>query len=311
MLQSLPTDLFKYNRNLLHIDLSLNHLQTLPEGLFSFFPSNLFTNFTWNFFVCNCSLAWASSWISSLENQSISQTFQCHSPVRLRGVLLKDFNPICVPDYVWYILGVLTGVLILSIFITLLYINRWKIYYQWYILLSKKNDREVWVDNPRFVFDAFVAYSERDFQWVLHELIPHMEDNAGLPNVKLCVSDRDWDLGGSFFDNVESSIQCSCKTLCVISRHFLKSEWCKLELSLAHMQLFSENRDVLIFIFLEKIPSERLSQHEKLHRELRKKSCLDWPGEDPDAQRVFWEKLRSLILKPHSENKPCSRVWYW
>ncbi|MGH0172657.1 UNVERIFIED_CONTAM: hypothetical protein FKN15_066679 [Acipenser sinensis] len=297
MLQTLPAELFKYNGKLLHIDLSLNRLQTLPEGIFRLFPSTLYVNLSGNYFTCDCSLAWASFWVKSLGNTTNAEDFMCFAPIELRGKHLKDFNPICIPEYVWYILIVILGITILSIVVVLLYVYRWKIYYQWYLLLSKRKDTEVWENNPRFKYDAFVAYCERDFEWVIHELIPNLENNAGLPNVKLCVSDRDWDLGGSILDNVESSIQRSRRTICVISTNFLKSEWCKLEMSLAHMQLFSENRDVLVFIFLEKIPVERLSQHQKLRREMCKKSCLDWPGGETTAQKVFWEKLRSLIFK--------------
>ncbi|XP_064201648.1 toll-like receptor 13 [Anguilla rostrata] len=303
MLQTIPVDLFKYNKNLVHIDLSNNHLLTLPEGLFNF-PSNIHVDLSSNFFTCDCDLVWVSSWLGSLKNPSVNKNVLCHLPIKIRDLRLMDFKPVCIPPYTWYILSASLGLVAIVGVVSLLYMYRWKIYYQWYIMLSKRKNREVWMNHARFAFDAFVAYSERDFQWVLHELIPHLEDNAGPPYMKLCVSDRDWDLGSTILDNVESSIQRSRKTLCIISSHFLKSEWCKLEMSMAHMQLFSDNRDVLIFVFLEKIPSSRLSQHQRLRRELCKKSCLDWPGSNPKAQRLFWEKLRSLILKRHRETLP-------
>ncbi|KAJ8401053.1 hypothetical protein AAFF_G00390100 [Aldrovandia affinis] len=307
MLQTLPVDLFKYNKNLAHVDLSNNHLVTLPEGLFSLFPSGIYVDLHTNFFTCDCDLAWVSVWLRSLENPAIGHNLPCHLPFEIQGLPLGDFNPVCIPVYTWYILSLSLGLIAMGGTAGLLYVYRWKIYYQWYIMLSKRKNRDVWMNHPRFAFDAFVAYSERDFQWVLHELIPHLEDQAAPPQIKLCVSDRDWELGSTILDNVESSIQRSRKTLCVISSHFLKSDWCKLEMSMAHMQLFCDGRDVLVFVFLEDVPSQRLSQHQRLRRELCKKSCLDWPGSDPDAQRLFWEKLRSLILRPHGEAQPAER----
>uniref|UniRef100_A0A0E9X156 TIR domain-containing protein n=1 Tax=Anguilla anguilla TaxID=7936 RepID=A0A0E9X156_ANGAN len=59
-------------------------------------------------------------------------------------------------------------------------------------------------------------------------------------------------------DNLVDSIYSSRKTICLISRHYLESEWCSREIQVASFRLFDEKKDVLVLVFLEKIPHNQL-----------------------------------------------------
>ncbi|XP_016108195.1 toll-like receptor 13 [Sinocyclocheilus grahami] len=94
------------------------------------------------------------------------------------------------------------------------------------------------------------------------------------------------------------------KTICVISRHYLESEWCSREIQVASFRLFDEKKDVLILVFLENIPSHQLSPYYRMKKLIQKKTYLSWPKPGEDT-RVFWQKLRvALETKGNSEMEP-------
>ncbi|KAK9960337.1 hypothetical protein ABG768_008198 [Culter alburnus] len=102
--------------------------------------------------------------------------------------------------------------------------------------------------------------------------------------------------------NIVNGIYSSCKTICVISHHYLESEWCSREIQVASFRLFDEKKYVLILVFLEHIPSHQLSPYYRMKRLIQKKSYLSWPDPGEDT-RVFWQKLRVAL-----ENKDSSEM---
>ncbi|KAI3359014.1 hypothetical protein L3Q82_015398, partial [Scortum barcoo] len=61
--------------------------------------------------------------------------------------------------------------------------------------------------------------------------------------------------------NITDAIYGSRKSICVISRRYLQSEWCCREILMASFCLFDEQQDVLILLFLEEIPARQLSPY--------------------------------------------------
>ena len=49
--------------------------------------------------------------------------------------------------------------------------------------------------------------------------------------------------------------------LCVVSNHYLHSEWYWLEVQLASIKMFYEHEDVIILILLEEILNYKLSSY--------------------------------------------------
>ncbi|KAK5861858.1 hypothetical protein PBY51_017302 [Eleginops maclovinus] len=131
----------------------------------------------------------------------------------------------------------------------------------------------------------------------MDQLIPNLEGNKS--SFKLCLHHRDFELGRNIVDNIVSAVYNSRKTICVVSRKFLTSEWCSLEIQLASYRLFAEHRDVLLLVFLEQISEKQVSSYHRMRKVMLKKTYLQWPSSDcPDqmhVQELFWNQLRRAI----------------
>lgn len=63
---------------------------------------------------------------------------------------------------------------------------------------------------------------------------------------------------------------------------------------LRSFRLFDEQKDVLILVFLEDIPTSQLSPYYRMRKLLKRRTYLSWPRtmEHPE---LFWEKLRQAL----------------
>ncbi|XP_067264660.1 toll-like receptor 13 [Chanodichthys erythropterus] len=141
----------------------------------------------------------------------------------------------------------------------------------------------------QYRYDVFMSYSAKDEHWVMEELLPNLE-RRGPPFLRLCLHSRDFQLGEDIVENITDSIYASRQTLCLVSRNYLSSNWCSLEMQLATYRLQVEHRDILILVFLEMIPSRLLSSHHRLARLVKTRTYLDWP-QDPEMHEAFWDRL--------------------
>nr|WNO11798.1 toll-like receptor 20.1 [Ctenopharyngodon idella] len=97
-------------------------------------------------------------------------------------------------------------------------------------------------------------------------------------------------VGEDIVENITDSIYASRQTLCLVSRNYLGSNWCSLEMQLATYRLQVEHSHILILVFLKMIPSRLLSSHHRLARLVKTRTYLDWP-QDPEMQEAFWDRL--------------------
>ncbi|XP_073711278.1 uncharacterized protein [Misgurnus anguillicaudatus] len=141
----------------------------------------------------------------------------------------------------------------------------------------------------QYRYDVFVSYSSKDERWVMEKLLPNLEQR-GPPFLRLCLHSRDFQLGQDIVENITDSIYASRRTLCLVSRNYLRITWCSLEMRLGTYQLHVEQRDILILVFLEKIPSRLLSYHHRLARLVKTRTYLDWPM-DIEMHEEFWDRL--------------------
>lgn len=68
-------------------------------------------------------------------------------------------------------------------------------------------------------------------------------------------------------------------------------------------RLFDEQKDVLILVFLEDIPTRQLSPFYRMRKMLKRKTYLSWPRAERHP-RVFWEKLRQALLDKDTGCQP-------
>ncbi len=69
-------------------------------------------------------------------------------------------------------------------------------------------------------YDVFVSCSPADRAWVRDELLPYLEE----AKLKICVADRDFEIGRPVLDNIEQAVDHSRHTLMILTPAWLKSQ---------------------------------------------------------------------------------------
>ncbi|KAK6637655.1 hypothetical protein RUM44_008077 [Polyplax serrata] len=139
-----------------------------------------------------------------------------------------------------------------------------------------------------YEYNLFVSYSDKDRPWVIDCLIPQIQSKG---DVKVCLHERDFQVGLSILENIISSIENSRNIMLVLSTSFLKSQWCQYEMHLAQHRLLEKGRDQLILILLEDIP---IFKRPRILRYLMMtKTYLEWPAKckNPKEIELFWSRL--------------------
>eukprot|EP00063_Salmo_salar_P012002 XP_013986837.1 PREDICTED: toll-like receptor 13 [Salmo salar] len=142
--------------------------------------------------------------------------------------------------------------------------------------------------NPRYRYDAFVLYSRKDKCWVVEQLLLNLEERRP-PFLCLCLHSRDFQLGKDIVENITTSLYAS--------HHFLRSNWCSMELRLATLHLLVEHRD---FLILEDIPHRQTSADHSLARMVKTRTYLDRPRHTT-LQPAFWDHLWTKLAPPEPQ----------
>ncbi|KAG7282730.1 hypothetical protein CRUP_017656, partial [Coryphaenoides rupestris] len=146
--------------------------------------------------------------------------------------------------------------------------------YAYYLLMAFVHDVRERKRKEPHRYDAFISYNVQDEEWVHRELLPALEDERGW---RLCLHHRDFQPGRPIIENITEAIYSSRKTICVISKHYLESEWCSREIQMASFRLFDEKKDVLILLFLEDLLDHQLSPYYRMRKLVKKSTYLSWP----------------------------------
>ncbi|XP_071441612.1 toll-like receptor 2 [Hetaerina americana] len=155
-------------------------------------------------------------------------------------------------------------------------------------------------------YDVFVSYSDHDRQWVLNKLLPKLEMKNDIgddskqcgPAFKVCLHERDFQVGSSILENIMSCMDNSRMILLVVSSTFIRSQWCQFEMDLAQHRLLETRRDDLLLVLLEEIPRDK--RPKTLHYLMATKTYLVWNEEMND---LFWKRLRHAIKSNPSEKE--------
>uniref|UniRef100_A0A8C6UCH5 TIR domain-containing protein n=1 Tax=Neogobius melanostomus TaxID=47308 RepID=A0A8C6UCH5_9GOBI len=272
-----------------------NDLIVINETVFEALPSLKYIDLSENPFVCNCSNVGFIQWVLTNKQVYVYDAFsyRCASPPSDEGNLLLDFHVQACLDFPGFICFIFSSVLVL---VTLLstftyHFLRWQLVYGFYLFRAFVYDRKKARQGCAEVYDAFVSYNVHDEDWVYKELVPELEDRQGW---KLCLHHRDFEPGKAIMENIIDAIYSSRKTLCVISRHYLQSEWCSREIQMASFRLLDEQKDVLILLFLEELSAHDLSPFYRVRKLLRSRTYLSWSGAR-SHRGLFWERVRCAL----------------
>nr|XP_032817071.1 toll-like receptor 13 [Petromyzon marinus] len=294
---------FQNQSNMRVLYLSANGIRAMIEDVIAPMKELRYLDVTSNPLQCTCDNAWFKNWSRSSDVQVVGlYGVSCSGDNGAAGNssrLFVDFDAsVCYEKW-----GRVMFVLTLPFFslltaCPLVFVKaRWHIRYGYYMFRAwfreyRRRDE----DARAYDYDAFISYNSRDEDWVMGELVPRLEQE-GPPFCKLCLHHRDFALGKYIVDNIVDAIYRSRKTVCVISRSYLESEWCSWEIQMAAYRLFDEHKDVVIMVFLEDIPDYKLSAYHRMRKIIGDKTYISWP-EDAAGKDLFWAKLRAAIRGP-------------
>ncbi|XP_062996193.1 toll-like receptor 13 [Elgaria multicarinata webbii] len=308
-LRTLTLEVFGNLTSLRNLQLGKNELQTINSSVLEKLTSLRYLDLRKCPLSCTCDNIWFQKWLVHSQVQVVYlYNYPCNSGQSSSYVYSFDTH-VCFQDVGFYLFSVTFPALLLHMLLPFLYHRTyWHLKYHIYILRAWVNDRWRRGKDEHYKFDAFVSYNSTDESWVLEHLVPSLEKGGG-PIFRLCLHHRDFQPGRYIIDNIVDSIHNSRHTICIISRNYLQSEWCSMEIQLASYRLFDELKDVLIPVFLEAIPERELSAYHRMRKVMLKKTYITWPP-DPEAQKLFWAKLRMALKTGNSEKEEETTYWF-
>ena len=282
-----------------HIDLRYNNIHTISNRTLRSFlrHKNVVVDIRNNPFICNCEMKYLIEFvereidISSNEQRSYGnlRDLKCASPPNLKGrsiVQLSSQELGCtknelilndLPVILLFLTSLLLAIMCMVAFtyrkvIIIILYTRLRIPY-----ICKQHY------NAEKTYDAFIAYSQHDTEWVLGTLMQRLEKPQHGRAFQLCLHHRDFKLGGAIAENIVISVQESRHTILIISEDFLQSEWCLLEFRTALHQSLLEKRRHLIIVLLDNVACKDIDNDLK--------RCMKTMTVIKKNDRFFFDKL--------------------
>ena len=140
------------------------------------------------------------------------------------------------------------------------------------------------------MYDAFICYDHNDLHFVRQQLLRTLEEEKG--EFTFCVHHRDFLPGAPIVDNITEALQNSRYAILVVTQNSVKSEWWRFELNMAHQMSIERQYNMIICVFLEDIPAEKLPL--TIGRLLKLFTCLRWPV-NKNSRELFWIKLKKAL----------------
>ncbi|XP_030596974.1 toll-like receptor 13 [Archocentrus centrarchus] len=277
------------------LKLSDNELMIINETVFQFLPALTYLDLDNNPFTCDCLNAGFIHWVKSNKQTQVVKGYQytCSFPVAQQGQLLVDFDTeSCFMDLNFVCFSSSTCLVLLTLLTSFIHhFLKWQLVYAFQLFQAFLYDSRKRKKGVPHRYDAFISYNVHDEDWVYQEMLPVLEGEQGW---RLCLHHRDFQPGKPIIENITDAIYSSRKTICVISRRYLESEWCSREIQMASFRLFDEQKDVLILLFLEEIPAQQLSPYHRMRKLVKKRTYLSWPqaGQHPG---VFWQNVQRAL----------------
>uniref|UniRef100_A0A087XZ43 TIR domain-containing protein n=1 Tax=Poecilia formosa TaxID=48698 RepID=A0A087XZ43_POEFO len=277
------------------LKLTDNELSVINDTVFKSFPSLTYLDLDNNPFTCNCSNARFIQWVKNNKQTQVvnAHQYKCSSSVDKGESLLLEYDVhLCWDDGRFFYFISSTCLVVLTLLTSFIYnFLWWHLTYTFHLFLAYFYDSQRRKKEVLHRFDAFVSYNVHDEGWVYREMLPVLEGEQGW---RLCLHHRDFQPGKPIIENITDAIYGSRKTICVISRSYLQSEWCSREIQMASFRLFDEKKDVLVLLFLENIPARHLSPYYRMRKLVKRRTYLSWP-QAAQHPEVFWQNVQRAL----------------
>ncbi|KAG8567599.1 hypothetical protein GDO81_013709 [Engystomops pustulosus] len=292
---NLPEDIFTGFNLLEKLSLKKNKLRNISEKFVKPLLQLRNLDLSMNPLLCYCENYWFHNWSEFNTQVQIPflKSYTCFGQVAYEINFINQDLSFCKNDlsslffsvsFVFTLLFLVISLVVVKMKWSVLYIYHMiKVWLQWKIQREKR----------LYMYDAYISYCSDDEDWVTEELLPHLE-SQDRHKYNICFKPRDFTPGIYHIDNIQAAIKNSRKTICIVSRNYLKSQWCKVEAEIACSRVFYEKEDVLLVVFLEEIPDFRLSAYHKLRKLIKQNTYINWP-EEPEGNEFFWFKLRKAL----------------
>ncbi|XP_034165578.2 toll-like receptor 5 [Pangasianodon hypophthalmus] len=326
-MQSLPENIFKGLTSLNYLDLSINSLTYIPNGIF---PKSLrilnlaynnlgsvdplaFSTLTLisllgNHFLCDCSLRDLQTWLNQTDVQMYSpaEELMCEFPEVQRGKpllhakLCEDEEDEKKIEELRLTLFICCTILIMLTTTGAIIFVRLRGYsfklYRKAIVRFVEGGPKLPV-NDGLMYDVYLCFSSNDIKWVTKALLKKLDTQFSDQNeLRCCFEARDFIPGEDHLSNMRNAIWKSKKTLCILSREFFKDGWCLEAFSLAQTKMQKEVKDVLLVLLVDNIPHYKLMKYEPVRTYFQTRKYLCWPEDSQDLE-WFYNHLKHSILK--------------
>ncbi|KAG9481615.1 hypothetical protein GDO78_010712 [Eleutherodactylus coqui] len=253
----LPENMFFQFNLLENLSLKHNKLKNISENLMKPLSNLRNLDLFMNPLLCSCENYWFQNWSEFNTRVQIPyiQSYNCFGQVAQINFVSRDLS-FCVNEksVIFFIVSFVSTLLFIITSLVIVKL-KWSILYFYHMMRVGLRWR-IRKEKRLYTYDAYISYCSDDEDWVINELLLHLE-SQGQRKYKLCFKSRDFIPGSYHIDNIQDAINNSRKTLCIVSRKYLESQWCKMEVEIACSRVFYEKEDVLLVVFLEEIPDFR------------------------------------------------------
>ncbi|KAK3606472.1 hypothetical protein CHS0354_041420 [Potamilus streckersoni] len=206
-------------------------------------------------------------------------------------------NPEHVQKETWYLW--LVGVCAVTLFVLLLLLIilpylMWK--HRVILIMKIVHYFQSYEDQDDRIWDAFVSYRSDpvDEEFVLRKLYNTLEKEMGF---KLNLHFKDFAVGETIANNIIQAVQNSRRTILVMSKNYVKSEFTRFEYQCAQNEML-QRKHRIIPILLEDITEIKDTIDPTLKVILNSVTYIMWPGEDnPKELNKFWKRLELSMPK--------------
>ncbi|XP_061667356.1 toll-like receptor 5 isoform X2 [Syngnathoides biaculeatus] len=297
-----------FPNSLRNLDLSNNFLAT-PEPMT--FDSLLLLSLSGNRFHCDCHLESFLKWmnVTNVTFFTPVEDYRCEFPVVYFGLPLLNYSRIIEPCEVddelvvrelKFALFIISTFLILTVTLSGIAYARLR---GWIYINFKKVVGRV-LEGPKAPppledtqYDAYLCFSNMDYRWVEVALLKKLDNKFSEENIlQCCFEARDFLPGEDHLSNIRDAIWGSKKTVCVVTKEFLKDGWCLEAFTLAQGRMLNELKNVLVMVLVGKVAHYQLMKYNAVRAFVQRREYLTWP-EDPQDLEWFYERLVSQILK--------------